>query len=38
MSVQCRASRFAAVLLLMLPSALAAQEYPVTGMVLKVDR
>jgi protein SCO1 len=29
---------FAALLLLTVPSAVAAQEYPVTGMVLKVDR
>ena len=39
MSATCRAGcLFAALLLLTVPSAVAAEEYPVTGMVLKVDR
>ena len=33
-----RVRAFAALLLLTVPSAVAAEEYPVTGMVLKVDR
>ena len=38
MSVRLRGYRFVALVFLALPPASAAQEYPVTGMVLKVDR